>query len=71
MHFGLGGRQCIGKTIALTNIYKIMSTLLSEFTFELAEENNSKPVEGSLPELISVSISDLKHPLFIKAHTRT
>lgn len=40
MHFGLGGRQCIGKTVATTNIYKIFSTLLREFTFELADEQS-------------------------------
>ncbi|CAN9350478.1 unnamed protein product [Alternaria alternata] len=34
MHFGLGGRQCIGKTLAQTNIYKLTSTLLREFAFE-------------------------------------
>ncbi|CAN9386777.1 unnamed protein product, partial [Alternaria alternata] len=33
MHFGLGGRQCIGKTLAQTNIYKLTSTLLREFAF--------------------------------------
>ncbi|KAJ5504555.1 hypothetical protein N7463_007429 [Penicillium fimorum] len=38
MHFGLEGRRCIGKTVAMTNIYKFMSTILSEFDFELADE---------------------------------
>ncbi|KAI3391285.1 hypothetical protein diail_7644 [Diaporthe ilicicola] len=29
MHFGLGGRQCIGKTVAQTKIYKLAGTLLT------------------------------------------
>jgi hypothetical protein len=75
MHFGLGGRQCIGKTVALTNIYKLMSTLLSEFEFELAdEEEKTRALEGGfvgeIPELISVGISDLALPLLVKAQKR-
>jgi cytochrome P450 len=75
MHFGLGGRQCIGKTVAMTNIYKLMSTLLSEFEFELADEKErgSSTIEGAstdIPELISVGISDLASPLMVKASKR-
>lgn len=76
MHFGLGGRQCIGKTIAQTNIYKVMSTLLSEFQFELASESERDAVRrgdfvGKLPELISVGISDLKNPIWVTAKSRS
>lgn len=75
MHFGLGGRQCIGKTVAMTNIYKLMSTLLSEFEFELADENeNTRALEdgflGEIPKLTSVGISDLELPLLVKAQKR-
>lgn len=75
MHFGLGGRQCIGKTVAQTNIYKLISTLLSEFTFQLADPNEVARVEnglcrGKLPSLISVGISDLEQPLMVKASRR-
>lgn len=75
MHFGLGGRQCIGKTVAMTNIYKLMSTLLSEFEFELADENERALAQnngfiGQIPELISVGISDLAQPLLVKAQKR-
>lgn len=72
MHFGLGGRQCIGKTIAMTNIYKLMSTLLREFTFELADKQAQEKClsSGNIPELISVGISDLKEPLMVRAHVR-
>lgn len=76
MHFGLGGRQCIGKTIAMTNIYKLASTLLKEFNFTLAasesrqDEKGGNPKPGRLPELISVSVSDLKYPLMVCATRR-
>ncbi|KAJ5661981.1 uncharacterized protein N7477_009597 [Penicillium maclennaniae] len=75
MHFGLGGRQCIGKTVAMTNIYKLMSTLLSEFEFELADENERALAKnngfvGQIPELISVGISDLARPLLVKVQKR-
>ncbi|KAK9416567.1 hypothetical protein SUNI508_09673 [Seiridium unicorne] len=75
MNFGLGGRQCIGKTIARTNIYKVMSTLLSEFDFQLGSESEREAVDrgkfvGKLPELISVGISELKKPLWVTAWIR-
>ncbi|KAJ5785080.1 uncharacterized protein N7503_010292 [Penicillium pulvis] len=75
MHFGLGGRQCIGKTVATTNIYKLMSTLLSEFEFELADDLERKQAlvngfHGKMPELISVGISDLAAPLMVRARKR-
>ncbi|KAG4444379.1 hypothetical protein IFR05_000144 [Cadophora sp. M221] len=75
MHFGLGGRQCIGKTVATTNIYKVTSTLLREFHFEMADEQgtiNAKKglYRGRIPEMISVGISDLKGPLMVRARVR-
>lgn len=76
MHFGLGPRQCIGKTLATTNIYKLTTTLLREFTFELADEQerilvNEGAFVGKLPKMISVGISDLKEPLMITARARS
>ncbi|RFU25952.1 hypothetical protein B7463_g10382, partial [Scytalidium lignicola] len=75
MQFGLGSRQCIGKTVAQTNIYKLMSTLLREFSFELADQDEIAQVKagefrGKLPGLISVGISDLEKPLMVKAKRR-
>lgn len=75
MHFGLGGRQCIGKTIATTNIYKVMSTLLREFEFELPDETERLAVEkgefeGTMPRLVSVGVSELKEPLMVRARVR-
>ncbi|KAI1338210.1 cytochrome P450 [Xylariaceae sp. FL0016] len=75
MHFGLGGRQCIGKTIAQTNIYKVASTLLREFDFALADASEQGAVargdfKGKLPEMVSVGISDLKGPLLVTARLR-
>jgi hypothetical protein len=82
MHFGLGGRQCIGKTVATTNILKVVSTLLREFSFELAGQDGGERerredcrigevnVGSLMPELVSVGISDLKGGLFVRARTR-
>ncbi|KAH7050192.1 putative benzoate 4-monooxygenase cytochrome P450 [Macrophomina phaseolina] len=75
MHFGLGGRQCIGKTVAQTNLYKLSATLLREFTFELADPQEKEKVEagffrGKTPEMVSMGISELEHPLMVKAKPR-
>ncbi|KAH7030053.1 cytochrome P450 [Macrophomina phaseolina] len=75
MHFGLGGRQCIGKAVAQTNIYKLSSTLLREFEFELADAGEKAGVEnglyrGKIPGLVSVGISELKEPLMVRARRR-
>jgi len=80
MHFGLGGRQCVGKTIALTNIYKLASTLLREFQFEIVASDNEKAsggggtgkrAGGHMPELLSVSVSELQYPLMVRVKERT
>ncbi|KAF4873150.1 Cytochrome P450 monooxygenase gsfF [Colletotrichum siamense] len=76
MHFGLGSRQCIGKALAQTNIYKLASTLLHEFDFQLADSQEMEDVSkgrflGKLPEMMSVGVSDLKGPLMVVAKTRT
>ncbi|KAF4893591.1 Benzoate 4-monooxygenase [Colletotrichum viniferum] len=76
MHFGLGSRQCVGKALAQTNIYKLASTLLHEFDFELADSQELEEVSkgrflGRLPDMMSVGVSDLKGPLMVIAKTRT
>lgn len=76
MHFGLGGRQCLGKTLAQSNIYKLTSTLLREFDFQLADPLNrglaaNGSFHGVLPELISVGVSDLAGPLMVTVSART
>jgi cytochrome P450 len=76
MHFGLGGRQCIGKTIAQTNIYKLSSTLLKKYRFELADSEEAAAAArgeyvGILPVMNSVGISDLRDPLVVKAALRS
>lgn len=70
MHFGLGGRQCIGKTVATTNIYKLMSSLLQDFEFERAMESESPPASDDVPEMVSVGISDLEAPLLVRCRVR-
>ena len=80
MHFGLGGRQCIGKTLAQTNIYKLTSTLLREFAFEYVGLGGKRAVDqseergqslGGLPDMVSVGISDLEQPLMVKVRRRS
>ncbi|CAK7209401.1 hypothetical protein SBRCBS47491_000429 [Sporothrix bragantina] len=56
MHFGLGSRQCIGKTVAQTNIMKLASTLLREFEFELADAEERAAIGrgdyyGKIPDM--------------------
>lgn len=75
MHFGLGGRQCIGKTIAQGNMYKVVGTLLREFEFDLADAGERAAVRrgdfvGHLPDMISVGVSDLERPLTVTARLR-
>lgn len=75
MHFGLGGRQCIGKNVATTNIIKVMSTLLREFEFELADERERADAaiglyRGKIPSMLSVGISDLEMPLMVRVKAR-
>ncbi|KAL0943200.1 isotrichodermin C-15 hydroxylase [Colletotrichum truncatum] len=75
MHFGLGSRQCLGKTMAQSNIYKVTSTLLREFEFQLADPKEREEVsegkfKGVLPELISVGVSALRDPLMVVAKIR-
>ncbi|KAF9877214.1 cytochrome p450 monooxygenase [Colletotrichum karsti] len=75
MHFGLGGRQCIGKALAQTNIYKLASTLLGEFDFQLADAQERDEVKkgsftGKLPPMAAVGGSDLDGPLMVTASTR-
>lgn len=75
MYFCLGGRQCIGKTVAQTNTYKLTSTLLRLFDFRLADAEERLRVAGGefggkLPDLLSVGISDIKKPLLVTARVR-
>lgn len=60
----------------MTNIYKLMSTLLHEFEFELADEKERAQAQegyfhGKIPAMMSVGISDLRDPLMVKAKQRT
>lgn len=74
MHFGLGARQCIGKTLATANVSKLVSTLLAEFKFELASRKETwkqkERCRERMPSLVSVGISDLEGPLYVRAELR-
>jgi cytochrome P450 len=39
MHLGQGNRQCIGRTIAMMSMYKIVVSLLKHYEIELAQRN--------------------------------
>jgi len=60
----------------MTKIYILASNLLIEFDFTLApSEDPSAESEGpaslgNMPELIGVSVSDMKHPLIVRARKR-
>ncbi|KAF2650009.1 cytochrome P450, partial [Lophiostoma macrostomum CBS 122681] len=75
MHFGAGGRQCIGKTLALSIINKVTATLLAEFSLELADAMDQQRAvagefRGELPPMKSVGISDVKGPIMVMATRR-
>jgi cytochrome P450 len=75
MHFGAGGRQCIGKTLALSIINKLTATLLAEFSLELANGEEQKRAvagefRGRLPPMKSVGISDVKGEIMVRATMR-
>lgn len=58
----------------MTNIFKLMSTLLNEFEFELADEKESDSARmggpsSDIPGLISVGISDRAGPLMARAQS--
>lgn len=60
----------------MTNIYKLTSTLLREFEFELNDDQELADIEegvarGKIPELVSVGISDLAEPLMVRARKRS
>jgi hypothetical protein len=72
MHFGAGGRQCIGKALATSIIYKLTSTILGEFSLELEDPCDQKKAisgafKGELPPLENVSISDVHGPVMVRA----
>lgn len=76
MHFGAGGRQCIGKTLALSIIYKVTTTILSEFQLKLADETAQDMAvagkfRGKLPPMTSVGISDIKGSIVVTATLRS
>ena len=59
--------------MAQANIYKLTSTLLREFEFELVnDEVGTQDVKhaSGLPAMVSVGISDLEHPLMVRVRKR-
>lgn len=61
--------------MALANINKVVSTLLNEFEFRLADVEDAETARKGLyravePPMISVGISDLDGPLMVVAKVR-
>lgn len=70
MHFGLNGRQCIGKNMATINIYKLVVTLLKLFKFKNVNGLINTRANNKSPNLISVGVSDTVGGLWVKAKIR-
>ena len=43
--FGIGKRNCMGKTLALTELYLFLSALLQRFSFSFPNDHNPKQIE--------------------------
>lgn len=75
LQFGAGGRQCIGKPLALSIIHKLTATLLAEFILELADPQEQQAAvagefRGRLPPMLSTGISDVKGAIMVRAVDR-
>lgn len=61
--FSVGHRMCIGRNLAMTNILKVLVTVLKNYTLELVH-----PDEEILA--ISVGISEKEGPLMCRVKSR-
>lgn len=62
--FSIGHRMCIGKSIAMTNILKVTSTLLRCYEFEVVDKKQKQP------EMISVGVAEMISPLRCRVKRR-
>ncbi|OJD29036.1 benzoate 4-monooxygenase cytochrome [Diplodia corticola] len=75
MHFGQGARQCVGKAVAQTNVYKLASGLLADFEFELADAAEREAVGrgewvGRMPRMVSVGVGEIEGGVWVRARRR-
>lgn len=68
MQFGAGHRACIGRNIAMTELYKLIGSLLARYDFEYLSEGRVE--SGTMPEMTSFGVADLKHGLMVKVMAR-
>ena len=64
LHFGVGHRMCIGKTIAMTNILKLTSTLLRKYSFQVIDK------EQQQPNLFSGGVTEMEDPMLVTVKKR-
>ena len=64
MPFGTGHRACIGRNVATVSMWKLITTLLRNYSFEVAD-----PQERL--EVLSVGLSEKKGPLMVKISKRS
>ncbi|KAH8816733.1 putative benzoate 4-monooxygenase cytochrome P450 [Xylogone sp. PMI_703] len=64
LHFGTGPRQCIGRNIALVSIWKILTSLLKKYEFELLNLDEEL-------ETVNFGVVEKKGPLNVKVKLRT
>lgn len=62
--FSMGHRMCIGKTIAMTNILKVTSTLLRRYTLQAVD------TEQKRPRLYSVGVTEMDGPMLCRVQKR-
>jgi cytochrome P450 len=62
--FSVGHRACLGKSMAMTNILKVTTTLLSEYTFEMVDKNLVKL------QFESVGVAEMKNSILCHVEKR-
>ncbi|KEF63430.1 uncharacterized protein A1O9_01408 [Exophiala aquamarina CBS 119918] len=63
LHFGIGHRQCIGRNIALLSIWKILTTLLMNYKFDIIEKEEELV-------MLNFGVTEKRGPLLVKVEYR-
>ena len=64
MHFGVGHRACVGRNEALLSMYKIITTLLGKYRFELVDQNE-------IMQTVNYGMVEKEGPLMVRVEKRT
>lgn len=62
--FSVGHRACLGKNMAMTNILKVTTTLLSNYTFEVVDKDLVNP------DFESVGVAQMKSSILCYVEKR-